>query len=307
MQYRTDLAMERAADHPDITGVQVINTQAGDCARCEVRIESEEAARQLQKPCGRYITFEIPPLHQMAQPARAELAQTIADTLQSLLPPDGDVLIVGLGNRRITSDKLGSQVVETLLVTRHLRGHLSQPLLDRLRGVCALAPGVLGVTGMETADLVQGAAEHAKPCAIIAIDALSARECRRIGAVIQVTDTGIQPGSGVGNHRAGITRETMGVPVIAVGVPTVVYGSVIIRDALRQLLDDYPDASEREAAAEALAQRILSQPLGEMVVTPREIDQLVAELSQVIGMSLNLALQPQLSREEILMLTNEAL
>lgn len=99
----------------------------------------------------------------------------------------------------------------------------------------------------------------------------------------QVTDTGIQPGSGVGNHRAGITRETMGVPVIAVGVPTVVYGSVIIRDALRQLLDDYPDASEREAAAYALAQRILSQPLGEMVVTPREIDQLVAELSQVIG------------------------
>ncbi len=166
---------------------------------------------------------------------------------------------------------------------------------------------MLGVTGMETADLVQGAAEHAKPCAIIAIDALSARECRRIGAVIQVTDTGIQPGSGVGNHRAGITRETMGVPVIAVGVPTVVYGSVIIRDALRQLLDDYPDASEREAAADALAQRILSQPLGEMVVTPREIDQLVAELSQVIGMSLNLALQPQLSREEILMLTNEAL
>ena len=288
--------MERAADHPDIPGVQVINAQAGDCARCEVRIESEEAARQLQKPCGRYITFEIPPLHQMAQPARAELAQTIADTLQSLLPPDGDVLIVGLGNRRITSDKLGSQVVETLLVTRHLRGHLSQPLLDRLRGVCALAPGVLGVTGMETADLVRGAAEHAKPCAIIAIDALSARECRRIGAVIQVTDTGIQPGSGVGNHRAGITRETMGVPVIAVGVPTVVYGSVIIRDA-----------SEREAAADALAQRILSQPLGEMVVTPREIDQLVAELSQVIGMSLNLALQPQLSREEILMLTNEAL
>ena len=206
MQYRTDLAMERAADHPDIPGVQVINTQAGDCARCEVRIESEEAARQLQKPCGRYITFEIPPLHQMAQPARAELAQAIADTLQSLLPPDGDVLIVGLGNRRITSDKLGSQVVETLLVTRHLRGHLSQPLLGRLRGVCALAPGVLGVTGMETADLVQGAAEHAKPCAIIAIDALSARECRRIGAVIQVTDTGIQPGSGVGNHRAGITR-----------------------------------------------------------------------------------------------------
>ena len=191
-------------------------------------------------------------------------------------------------------------MVERLLVTRHLEGL-------PLRPVCALAPGVLGVTGMETADLVQGAAEHAKPCAIIAIDALSARECRRIGAVIQVTDTGIQPGSGVGNHRAGITRETMGVPVIAVGVPTVVYGSVIIRDALRQLLDDYPDASEREAAAYALAQRILSQPLGEMVVTPREIDQLVAELSQVIGMSLNLALQPQLSREEILMLTNEGL
>ena len=94
MQYRTDLAMERAADHPDIPGVQVINTQSGDCARCEVRIESEEAARQLQKPCGRYITFEIPPLHQMAQPARAELAQTIADTLQSLLPPEGDLSLI---------------------------------------------------------------------------------------------------------------------------------------------------------------------------------------------------------------------
>lgn len=308
MQFRTDLAMERAAGLREISGVRMSNAQLDGFTRSEVDIDTDDAAQRLQKPCGRYITFETEPVHTLSQEARLNLSQEIADTLKALLPPFGDVLIIGLGNRHITSDALGTRVTEKVLVTRHLKDALPGSLRGRLRGVCALAPGVLGVTGIETADMVRGTVEQTKPSAVIAVDALSARECARIGTAIQITDTGIQPGSGVGNHRAGLTRETLGVPVIAVGVPTVVYSAVIVRDALSLLMDSMPDGSqEHEAAADALSERITQHKLGELVVTPREIDQMVGELSQVLAMAMNLALQERLSREEILMLTNESL
>ncbi len=308
MQFRTDLAMERAAGLREISGVRMSSAQLDGFTRSEVDIDTDDAAQRLQKPCGRYITFETEPVHTLSQEARLNLSQEIADTLKALLPPFGDVLIIGLGNRHITSDALGTRVTEKVLVTRHLKGALPGSLRGRLRGVCALAPGVLGVTGIETADMVRGTVEQTKPSAVIAVDALSARECARIGTAIQITDTGIQPGSGVGNHRAGLTRETLGVPVIAVGVPTVVYSAVIVRDALSLLMDSMPDGSqEHEAAADALSERITQHKLGELVVTPREIDQMVGELSQVLAMAMNLALQERLSREEILMLTNESL
>jgi len=164
------------------------------------------------------------------------------------------------------------------------------------------------MTGMETRDIIRGAVDHVKPAAVIVVDALAARECARIGTTIQLSDTGIQPGSGVGNHRLGLTLETLGVPVIAIGVPLVVYTAVIVRDALNILMNDMEDGyEEREAAAESLAQRITAQELGEMVVTPREIDELVGGLSQIIALSLNRALQPQLSEEEIRSLTYEAM
>lgn len=307
-QYRTDLAMERVNDFGEIPGVRIENAALGAFSRNIVQIESENAAKQLQKACGQYITFHAQQLKLLSQEEKAEFAALVAQSLSHMLPKEGEILVVGLGNRRITSDALGSRVTESVLVTRHLKDVLSPSLFGRLRGVCALAPGVLGVTGMETKDIVRGAVDHVKPAAVIAVDALSARECARIGATVQLTDTGIQPGSGVGNHREGLTRETLGVPVIAIGVPLVVYTTVIVRDALGILLSDMEDTEDsREAAADSLVQRILSENIGEMVVTPREIDELVAALSQIIALSINIALQPRLSRQEITMLTHETI
>ena len=295
MQYRTDLAMERAQDSGNMGGVCMWNTQAGPFSICEIEIQSAEAAERLQKPAGRYITLETPPIHGLSAEERQALAREMAERLAPLLPPFGDVLTVGLGNRHITSDALGSRVAEGVLVTRHLKDTLPDSLRGRLRGVSALCPGVLGITGMETADMVRGAVEQTRPSAVIAIDALSARACGRIGTAIQITDTGILPGSGVGNHRAGLTRDTLGVPVVAIGVPTVVYSAVIVRDALAALRAEHP---------EELARQLTDQ---DMVVTPREIDQMVGELGQVLSMGINLALQPRMDANEIATLMNEIL
>ena len=305
-QYHTDLAMERVSDFGSLSGVRTENAQLGIFSRNIVEIQSDDAARQLQKARGRYITFHSQPLKLLSQQEIMEFASLIARSLQHLLPPEGDILIIGLGNRRITSDALGSRVTESVLVTRHLKDVLSPSLQGRLRSVCALSPGVLGVTGMETCDIVKGAVEHAKPAAVICVDALAARECSRIGTTVQLTDTGILPGSGVGNHRQGLTKETLGVPVIAIGVPLVVYTAVIVRDALNILLSDMEEDEEsRDEAADSLINRIIGEDIGEMVVTPREIDEMVSSLSNVLALSLNLALQSRLSRDEITMLTHE--
>jgi len=305
-QYRTDLAMERVSDFGALAGVRTENAQLGIFSRNIVEILSDDAAQQLQKARGRYITFHSQPLKLLSQQEIMEFSSLIARSLQHLLPPEGDILIIGLGNRRITSDALGSRVTESVLVTRHLKDVLSPSLQGRLRGVCALSPGVLGVTGMETCDIVKGAIDHAKPAAVICVDALAARECSRIGTTVQLTDTGILPGSGVGNHRQGLTRDTLGVPVIAIGVPLVVYTTVIVRDALNILLSDMEEDEEsRDEAADSLINRIIGENIGEMVVTPREIDEMVSSLSNVLALSLNIALQSRLSRDEITMLTHE--
>lgn len=306
MQYRTDLAMERAADFPHIEGLRTQVQTLDCCTLHDVRIENDAAAQQLQKPCGRYVTLEIPPPGSISMQDRERIARALSDVVTPMLPPQGDILVIGLGNRHITSDALGTKTVDSLLVTRHLRSVLPESLHNRLRGVCAFAPGVLGVTGMESADMAQGACAQVHPAAIICIDALAARECARIGTTVQITDTGIQPGSGVGNHRHGITQDAMGVPVIAIGVPTVVYSAVIVRDALGMLLEDISDDSDNHGeAADALAARITGKAIGEMVVTPREIDQMVSILAQIIAMGLNFALQQQLTGEEIALLTHE--
>ena len=306
MRIRTDLAMESREMAAGIPGITTHSQQKGMIEETHVRIETEEAARALEKAQGNYITLAHPGLKWCLPEERMEMARAICEELRTLLPPTGDLLVVGLGNRNMTADALGNRVLEDLLVTRHLKDIPDEGLHGRLRGVCAAAPGVLGVTGLETAEVVQGIVEHVRPAAVIAIDALAARESSRICTTVQITDTGIRPGSGVRNHRAGLTKETLGVPVIAIGVPMVVYASVIARDALGLLLNDISmDEQAHVQAMDTLIDKLAAQGIGELVVTPREVDELVGRVGRIIADGLNLAFQPRLTEEEIQLLSHD--
>ncbi|MCI5565403.1 MAG: GPR endopeptidase [Clostridiales bacterium] len=308
MQIRTDLAMESRENARAASGVVTRKLRQGDIEEIYVSIETEEGAQALGKPRGRYITCCHPQLAHASSETQRRLARMLAAEIGALLPPFGDVLVIGLGNRRITADALGSHVLESLLITRHMKDVTPDELTGRLRGVCAIAPGVLGVTGMETAEMVLGITQRVRPAAVIAIDALAARESGRICTTIQVTDTGIRPGSGVGNHRMEISRETLGVPVIAIGVPMVVYAAVIARDALSLLVRDMGLSEEEHAQAmDALVTKVTAEGLGELVVTPREVDEMVGRVAQIIALGINIALQKRLSEEEILLLSHDGL
>lgn len=306
---RTDLAMEAAGHYSDsISGLRIQTIEESGLSQTTVHIDSDEAAKKLGKNKGTFITICSSELPKAGAELRFKIALKLGVALESVLPKYGEVLVIGLGNRHVTADALGAEVVDYTLVTRHMQGSVPEDLKKRLRSVCAVAPGVLGVTGMETAEMVKGIVDRVKPCAVIAIDALAALDSNRIGTTIQVTNTGINPGSGVGNHRRALTFETLGVPVIAIGVPMVVYAATIARDALSILVSDLQltgqESDEGEKALDALIDHISSSVLGELIVTPREIDNMVKNLAQTLAMGINFALQPKLSKEEIPILMN---
>ncbi len=241
---RTDLACEtRPHDMPSIPGIRSRESTVHGLSISELAITDEEAARRIGKPIGRYITLSRPKLWRVSGEDYEHVRDCLAEQLRQLAAdmtgrlPDADfgVLIVGLGNRDITADAIGPLTVQKLAVTRHLLAH--EPRAFAAIGRCALSalsPGVLGQTGIETVELIRGAAASAEPDLVIAVDALAARACERLAATIQLCDRGIEPGAGVGNHRSPISRETVGVPVIGLGVPTVVDSSTLVYDALEQ-------------------------------------------------------------------------
>ncbi len=292
MNYRTDLAMERTV-YPGGKGdgVTVQTQQDGNAVITWVRIQSAAAAERLSKAEGTYWTMMHPELPYLTPDERIEIAQQVAQTLRIMLPPQGDVLVLGLGNRRMTADALGDRVVSGILVTRHMKEDPN----SSLRGVCAMSPGVLGVTGVETAELALGLVERLKPSAVLVVDALAAMETDHIGTTIQLTDTGIHPGSGVGNHRLGITQEVLHVPVIAMGIPMVVYASTIVRDALKSILS----TEKNDDDAYEMAEHLVGQAQTDLVVTPRNIDELVAGLADMLALAINSALQPMYSIDEL--------
>ena len=299
--FRTDLAMECIGEENGrVEGVRVTAHLIGSVTHTRIRIEQQHAAEILNRKCGEYITLECHDLPRCDTRMKELLAKLIAQGVRGMLPDQGEVLVVGLGNRNVTADALGTRVVEQMLVTRHLRQAMARELKGKLRGVSAIAPGVLGLTGIETAELCRGLVAHVKPAAVIAIDALAAYESERICTTIQITDTGIEPGSGVGNHRLGLTDETLGVRVIAVGVPMVVYASTIARDAMARLIDEYGIfESGHEDAAEQLLRQVSEGFLGDMVVTPREIDELVLSVADLLSDGLNQALHPSIDRDTL--------
>ena len=298
----TDLAMEcfDGENRGDMPGIRLSQRMDGGIATTEVWIDSDEAGARLGKAAGRYVTLECMAMRQRDPDGRARLSSMLSDALSAMLPegasPSG-VLVVGLGNRAITPDALGPAVVDRTLVTRHL-AQIELPE-SGLRPVSAIAPGVLGVTGIETMEMVESLARLLKPSAIICIDSLSARSASRIGAALQLTDTGIQPGAGVGNHRRALTRESVGAPVIAIGMPTVIYAATLARDAFGWLNARSGDTKPHEEALSDMEQALLGGDIGSMIVTPREIDTLVEDAAGVIAAALNRALQPGLSESDI--------
>jgi len=291
----TDLALEARGGMP-INGMKL----GSGIERTVVRIDSEKAAQELGRPMGTYVTLSCPQTMTIALDMRRALSRELAAAIAQMMPKTAKtVLVAGLGNRSVTPDALGPRTAEHVLVTRHMAGCLPQDVCLRLGSVCALAPGVLGVTGIETAEVLCGMTEHVKPDAVIAIDALAARSSSRICSTIQIADTGIAPGSGVGNHQRALSRETLGVPVIAVGVPMVVYASTIAADALGDLVRSGGGSEGDEEKLSACVARVVSERLGDLIVTPREVDALVERMAGILAEGINLALHPDLALEEI--------
>lgn len=296
---RTDLAMESfdGADDASLPGIHVGHWDAADIRMTEIVISDPQTAEQLGKPCGTYLTMECGPLRERDAEVRLAVASLLGEELGRMLPRDitGPVLVIGLGNRAITPDAIGPLVVDRTLVTRHL---ISSGFGDSaLCSVCAISPGVLGITGIETMEMAQSLVQTLKPGVILCVDSLAARSTSRIGSTIQLADTGIQPGSGVGNHRRPLTRETLGVDVIAVGMPTVIYAATLARDAFAVLAGQQD--GEDDPTLEGLEQDLLNEQIGEMIVTPREIDAIVQDAAGIIASGINHALHPQLSDAEI--------
>lgn len=289
MAFRTDLAVEAIENHKSAAAlphVRQSDRMLEGFAVHEVRILSEDAAREIGKPQGRYLTLELDALIRREEDAFPRACKALSTLLRELLPHpnDGPVLIAGLGNRMITPDAIGPQTADHVIATRHLVAQ-SPAIFADWRPVSALAPGVLGQTGVETGEVICGVLDRVRPSAVIAVDALAAGRLSRLLRTVQLADTGITPGAGVGNARAALNKETLGVPVIAVGVPTVVDGATLAHEISSQL--GQPDC-------EALDD--LSQPV---MITTRDIDREVADISRMIGYAVNMALHPHLSVADI--------
>ena len=283
---RTDLAMEARELHAAGTGVSEQNEQREGYAISRIRIETDEAAKALGKAKGLYVTIDAPELTY----GGAAVTEAAANELSAMIAGlDGTALVAGLGNRAVTPDALGPRTAEKILVTRHIKQYMADAIPHHVRSVCAVSPGVLGVTGIETMEMIKGAASSSKPAVIIAIDSLASRRTERIGCTIQLCDAGLQPGAGVGNARSGLDRQSMGVPVIAIGVPLVVYASTISRDTVGLIAGELGLMNNEESIKE-LAAKAISEKTGELIVTPKEIDALIGSMSAILSNAINMAL-----------------
>ena len=289
----TDLALETKEkfeeDHIEIRGVEIQEDydQEKDIRKTVVKIKTENGARAMGRPQGIYITLEAPNMSVPDEDYHREISEELSRHLRELLPAKEDmkVLVVGLGNREITPDALGPDVVANLHITRHIIKEYGIQGMgeEHADSVSGIAPGVMAQTGMETMEIIRGVIEETEPDVIIAVDALAARSVRRLNRTIQITDTGIHPGSGVGNHRSGLTEETLGIKVIGIGVPTVVDGATIVHDAMAHLLDTLEETEKKEFLEEMIAPSLHS-----MFVTPKDVDETVKRLAYTISEGLNM-------------------
>ncbi|MCQ2559687.1 MAG: GPR endopeptidase [Clostridia bacterium] len=301
-----DLALESQEvwqeKQTNLPGVRVEKENLELAQLTTVYVETEEAGQALGKKPGKYLTLEAPLLKSNNPPQQKALTRLLGQKLRENfpLPPQTSVLIVGLGNWKATPDALGPKVVHRTMVTRHLFSYAPKELLQGMRSVCAVAPGVLGLTGLETWEIVQGIVQNIQPDLIIAIDSLTARHPERIATAIQITDSGINPGSGVGNQQKALNQETLGIPVLALGVPTVLNAAIIAREALQQG-EKWQNISLPQ---EDIIQKVFASWGGQLIVTPKEIDELINRTAQVIAGALTQMLHPNLQEEDYLWFLN---
>ena len=317
---RTDLALEaremyreNAQQESEIPGVQVEKEGDQEIIITRVKITSTDGEKALGKPMGSYITLEIPRLRERDQDLYEDTCRALAKELYNIIKIDkkSNVLVVGLGNWNVTPDALGPKVVSKLMVTRHLLEHIPEQIDEGVRPVCALAPGVLGLTGIETSEIIKGVVDKVKPDLVIAIDALASRRMDRVSTTIQIADTGINPGSGVGNKRMGLTKETLGIPVIAIGVPTVVDAATMANDTIDLVIDTIQKQVEQGSKIYeilknmdknekyALIQEVLSPYIGNLMVTPKEVDAIIDDVSKIIANGINIALHEGIGLDDV--------
>ena len=309
-QVRTDLALEareRFEEDVEIRGVAVEESydERRDIRVTVVRIQTENGAKAMGKPIGTYITLEAPRMSEPDEDYHREVSVQLAEVLKSLLPRKEvpvSVLVAGLGNREVTPDALGPRVVDNMMITRHILKEFGKYAFgqEEISPISGIVPGVMAQTGMESMEILKGVIQETKPECIIAVDALAARSVRRLGVTIQLSDAGIHPGSGVGNHRNSLTRETLGVPVIAIGVPTVVGAAAIVHDTVGALVAalkeggeaGYGDMVEHMDGRDQyqLIREVLEPQIGPMYVTPHNIDERVENLSFTISEAIHMAL-----------------
>ena len=306
----TDLAIEAAesltAEAKAADGIKVTKEDCmlPDTAVTLVKITTDKGAEAMEKPKGSYITIESPYMKLDDKDAHRRIAELLKKYLLKLdvLTDAKTVLVAGLGNRRITADALGPQTSGRITVTRHIMDSMPRDI----RSVSAVSPGVMGITGIETLDIIKGITEHIRPDLVIAVDSLAARRADRVNSTIQIADTGVSPGAGVGNRRPSLDKKTLGVPVVAIGVPTVVDAATLVNDTLDIMLDDirthdsaFFDTLKTLGSEEKydLIRRILDPYTENMIVTPKEVDEVIEPLSYIIGSALNAVLNPTLELE----------
>ena len=282
MDLRTDLALEQheinGKNEPD--GTEKTETTHGNARITQIKITNENGEKALRRKKGTYITVELPGFGNNAD-IFSDGMQAVATELKKLLPAKGLIIVAGLGNEQITPDAFGPTCASLIFSTRHIGKELQKSLgFEHLRPVARIAPGVLGQNGIETGEILAGIIRQISPAAVITVDALASRSLSRLGCTVQICNTGITPGSGVGNARAEISKDTMGVPVIAVGVPTVVDAATLAYDLTGQ-------------------EQKLGKNGEKMMVTPREIDLITERASKLVATAINSALQPDMNPEEL--------
>lgn len=294
-------------------GVKIENDGNDDIKITRVKVISPVGEASIGKPMGNYITLEVPGLKENDQELFEETCKALAKELVRIvkLGPKSTVLIVGLGNWNVTPDALGPKVVSSVMVTRHLLEYVPEQVDEGVRPVCAVAPGVLGITGIETGEIIKGIVDKISPDAIIAIDSLASRKMERVSTTIQIADTGISPGSGVGNKRMELSQKTLGIPVIAIGVPTVVDAATMANDTIDMLIDSMIKQArqgmefynmlksiDREEKYQ-LIQEVLKPYIGDLIVTPKEIDEIIERVSKVIANGLNIAMHESITLNDV--------